>query len=118
MSGYTHSAAGAGYEFCIELRSGFGFSMRSGCVRCVCHPFGPACFLPVVSAPLLVQNDWTPLACAAFKGSVPVAQLLLEKGADKEGKTNVSWSEGRGVRRCGERAACVMQLCIHPEPKP
>ena len=37
-----------------------------------------------------IQYDWTPLHYAAHKGHTAIVQLLLQAGADKDAKTNVS----------------------------
>jgi ankyrin repeat protein len=47
------------------------------------------------------QNGWTPLHMAAWNGRVSVVPLLLERGADKEAKTNVR----HAVRPCPRRSA-------------
>ncbi len=45
------------------------------CVVCVC-----------------VQDGWSPIAAACYRGNAEVATLLLSTGADIEAKTNVSAS--------------------------
>ena len=60
------------------------------------HPSGMPLTPAPLPSPFPLQDGYTPLLFAANDGYVETVRLLIDRGADIEGKTNVR-RKGRGI---------------------
>ena len=105
-----HKGAGTDTKYNVSHGPIFGPNLPSACVVPVTPRLACVQPLPPCLSNPLTQNGDTPLTLALRNGHTEIAALMLEKGANKDAKDNVSHYSHLTllIRRYGRR--CVLAL--------